>query len=434
MAVLRYGIDSSVSLELANGLPPQQCGTPQGRPLDDPQAAVAWSLLEPIDYPPLAKSTTPGDRIVIALGRGIPQVAQVTAAVVRTLLDGGVAPDGITILRTQNDGNGGEETETGAEPAGERAAEAASGEASVPAPSGPCALLDATCRDRITLVTHRADDRQAMAYLAANESGEPIVIHRALHEADVVLPIGCLHADAAAGYFGIHGSVYPLFSDEKTRAHFRAPAALEARGSQRRHLIEEADHVAWLLGVCFTIQLVPAGGDRIMHVLAGESEAVRRRGRELYRAAWSGPVGQCASLVVAAIEGGPGQQTWENLGRALSAALPLADDGGAIAVCCDLDAPPGPAVQRMSSTRTRASALRRIDKERPRDALPAAALARALEHGPVYLLSRLAPALVEDLDVTPIANADELARLVRQHKTCTLLSNAPQAMVSVKEE
>jgi hypothetical protein len=430
MAVLCYGIDSSVSLELAGGLLPQQCGTPQGRPLDDPLAAVAWAMFEPLDYPPLAKCTTPGDRVVLALDRDLPQVAQVTAAVVRALVDAGVDPDGITILRTQSDANGGETVGTGSEPVRESAGERASSEVPVPIVS----LLDDACRDRITLVTHRAGDRQAMAYLAASESGEPIVIHRTIHEADLVLPISCLHADAAAGYFGIHGSVYPLFSDEKTHARFRTPAAIEARGNQRRHLIEEADHVAWLLGIKFTIQLVPAGGDRIMHVVAGESEAVRRRGRELYRAAWSGPVGQRASLVVAAIEGGPGQQTWENLGRALSAALPLVDDGGAIAVCCDLEAAPGPAVQRMASARSRASVLRQIEKHRPHDALPAAELARALEHGPVYLLSRLSPALVEDLDVTPIANGDELARLTRQHKTCTLLSNAPQAMVSVQEE
>lgn len=408
MPVLRYGIDSSVSLELANGLLPQECGTPQGRPLDDPQAAAAWAVLEPLDYPPLGKCTTPGDRVVLALDRGVPQVAQITAAVIRALVAAGVAPDGITVLRTRGDANSGA--------------------------AAPCSLLDEAWRDRITLITHQADDRQAMAYLAASDAGEPILIHRAIHEADLVLPIGCLHGDAAAGYFGIHGSIYPLYSDVKTRARFRAPAAIEARGNQRRHLIEEADHAAWLLGVNFTIQLVPAGGDRIMHVLAGESEAVRRRGRELYRATWSGPVGHRASLVVAAIEGGPAQQTWENLGRALSAALPLVDDGGAIAVCCELDAPPGPAVQQMSSARSRASALRRIDKERPRDALPAAELARALEHGPVYLLSRLAPALVEQLDATPIANGDELARLTRQHQTCTLLSNAPQAMVSVLEE
>jgi len=140
---------------------------------------------------------------------------------------------------------------------------------------------------------------------------------------------------------------------------------------------------------------------------------------------------QQASLVVAAIEGGAGVQTWEALGRALGAAIPLAEDGGDIAVCCDLAAGPGPAVQQLVGARSRAGALRRIGKDPPEDALPAVQLARALDHGRVYLLSRLAPSLVEELDVTPIADGAELARLTRHHKSCTLLANAPHAMVSI---
>ena len=53
----------------------------------------------PLEYPPLAKCTTPGDRVVIALGAEVPQVAQVTAAIVQTLVSAGIDPDGITILR-----------------------------------------------------------------------------------------------------------------------------------------------------------------------------------------------------------------------------------------------------------------------------------------------------------------------------------------------
>ena len=36
----------------------------------------------------------------------------------------------------------------------------------------------------------------------------------------MVLPIGCLRADATAGYFGIHGCLYPAFSDTKTLQRF----------------------------------------------------------------------------------------------------------------------------------------------------------------------------------------------------------------------
>ena len=55
------------------------------------------------DYPPLARCTTPVDRIVLALDRGLPQVAQVTAAVIDALVEAGIAPDGITILQSQAD-------------------------------------------------------------------------------------------------------------------------------------------------------------------------------------------------------------------------------------------------------------------------------------------------------------------------------------------
>ena len=133
-----------------------------------------------------------------------------------------------------------------------------------------------------------------MAYLAANESGEAILINRALHEADVVLPVGCLRADETAGYFGIHSSVFPAFSDAKTIQRFRGFGRLNGRGNRRRELTAEVDHVAWLLGVNFTIQVVPAAGDRVLHVLAGQSDSVRQRGRELYRAAWSWPVAERA--------------------------------------------------------------------------------------------------------------------------------------------
>jgi nickel-dependent lactate racemase len=407
MALLRYGSDSSVCVELADGRLPDESGTPRGRPLADPQAAVAYAVGDPLDYPSLAASTTPGDRVVLALDRGLPQTAQIAAAAIRSLVAAGVDPDGITVLQPQTDID-----------------------ADI---DNPCRLLDEQLGDRVAVLRHNPADRRALAYLAAGDSGEPILISRAIHEADLVLPVGCLQCDSAAGYFGIHGSIFPLFSDQKTLARFRSASSLDQRSHQRR-LADEADHVAWLLGINFTIQLVPAAGDGIMHVIAGQSDSVRRRGRELYRAAWSKPVLQRASLVVAAIEGGAGQQTWENLGRALAAAVPLVQDGGAIVVCCDLAAQPGPAVQQIASARSRDAALRQIDKHRPYDALSAALLARAQKQGTVYLLSRLDPALVEALDIIPIAGDDELARLSRQHQSCILLANAPQAMVTVEDE
>jgi len=407
MACLHFGANSCVQVDFADGVTPGEYGTPRGGPLADPAAAMAAALREPIDYPVLARSTTPGDRVVLVVDHGIPQTAQFVAATVNSLVEAGVDPDGITILQGPRGGDTAE--------------------------SDPCRKLAAALRRRIAVATHDPTDRRQLAYLAASEAGEPILVNRALHEADLVLPLGCLRCDEAAGYFGIHSAVFPAFSDIKTQQRFRGLGSLNAGGSHKRALVEEVDHVAWLLGINFTIQLVPAAGDRVLHVLAGQSESIRQRGRQLYREAWASTASRRAALVIAAIEGGPSQQTWENLGRAVQTAQNLVEEGGAIAVCCELSAYPGPAVQRMLAAESREAALRQVAKERPVDALPAAQLVRALQRDKVYLLSRLDTSLVEDLDIVPLADPEELTRLARRYPSCILLSNAAYASVSVAE-
>ncbi len=407
MAILHYGDNSSVRLEFADGAA-LELGVPRGEPLADLGAATAAALREPIDYPALAHCTTPGDRVVLALDRGLPQTAEVTAAVVNALLNAGVDADGITVLQCQADGHadGGD----------------------------PRRLLSAALRQRVALTVHDPDDRRELAYLAADRAGEPILINRALHEADVVLPVGCLRGEQSAGYFDIHGVVYPTFSDTKTLQRFRAVGTLNGQAARRRELVADVDHVAWLLGITLTVQLVPAAGEQVLQVLAGLSDSVRLRGHDQYHAAWDWPVTRQADLVLAAIEGGPGQQTWENLGRALHVAENFVDEGGAIALCCELSAPPGPAMQHLAGESSREAALRHVAKKRPVDALPAAQLAHALDRSKVYLLSRLDASLVEDLEMIPIDGADELVRLAKKHRSCILLSNAANVTVVDQKE
>jgi nickel-dependent lactate racemase len=399
MAVVRYGIGSCVEIESANGSAPGELDVPRSRPWADVTAAPLAALNEPLDYPPLARCLTPVDRVVLALDRGVPQAAQITAAVIHALIQAGIDPEAIAILQSSAD----READT----------------------DDPRRLLPTALRSQIALPIHDPTDRRQLAYLAANDSGEAILIGRMLHEADVVLTIGCLHGDAAAGYFGIHNAVYPAFSDAKTLQRFRGLGSLNSRGARKRELTAEADHVGWLLGINLTVQVVPSAGDEVSHVLAGQSEAVRKQGRELYHAAWDWPVSRRAGLVVAAIEGGPSQQTWDNVGRALQAAGRFVEEGGAIAICSELAAQPGPAVQQLAAATSRETALRHIGHERPFDALPAAQLAHALDRGKVYLLSRLNPPLVEDLDMIPVERPEELARLAARHESCTIVGNAP---------
>jgi len=348
--------------------------------LDDVAAELAHALDEPLDYPALSRCTTPGDRVVIAVAPGVPQSGLLVAETIRSLVAGGVQADGITVLR--------------------RAEDAAIGE------GDPAEWLSGTLRDQIAMAVHDPDDRDSIAYLAANDDGEPILLNRLLTDADVVLPIGCFGDWHTAGYHGIQTAIYPTYSDRAALGRFRS---LESAGSAQRatkHLAKEADHVGWLLGAMFTIQVVPGPGDRVQHVLAGETGSVRRRGWKLHEAVWHGSVPGHASLVVASIEGGPRQQTWENVARALAAAARLVEPDGAIALCCELTEEPGPAVQRLATAGDRDEALREIRDQSLPDGLVAVQLAETLARARVYLLSELDESLVEGLEMAPIARGD----------------------------
>ena len=211
-------------------------------------------------------------------------------------------------------------------------------------------------------------------------------------------------------------AVFPAFSDAKTIQRFRGFGSLNGRGDRKRELIAEVDHVAWLLGVNFTIQVVPAAGDGVLHVLAGQSESVRQRGRrtvsrglELARSR-SGQPGRGRHRrrrrPTDLGKRGPGVASGRTFRRGGRRDRRLLRFGRR----------PGPALRRMAHAPSRESALRHIGKERPVDALPAAQLAHALEQHKVYLLSRLDPSVVEELEMIPIAGPDELARLARQHR------------------
>jgi len=408
--ILRYGADASVTLQPADDMLPTHCGACQTDALDDPAGALKAALAEPLDFPPLRQAVISDDRVAIVLDRSLPRAAELVAVVVAEMLEIGVGPDMISVIRPPNEGS-------------------AEGE-------DPRCGLPPELAEQVALVTHDPDGSDAVGYLAADEAGEPIVVHRAVLEADVVIPIGCIRGRGTPDELSPCGLLFPTFSDSATQRRFRVrgekPAGKAlAKSSSTRRLIEQVEHVGWLLGVVFAIQVVPGSAEGVLHVLAGAVESVHRRGQDLYREAWRSTVPARSSLVLAGIPGEVGRQTWRNVGRALAAAEALVDDGGAIAVCCELVDKPPPALAWLVEERSRDAALQRIDKHRPPGTLAAMELARAQERAKIYLLGNLDQVLVEDLEIAHISKPAELQRLFSRHRSCTLLHNASRAIVRV---
>jgi nickel-dependent lactate racemase len=389
-----------LNLEVDSGALLAVCDAPRGRPLADVVAAVRDALAQPLDYPPLVQAVLPSDKVVVALDRGVPQASTIVAQTIAVVLSAGVNAQDITIVRLQDDVDSG-----------------------APDPRGE---LPETLRHAVNCRVHDPRDRESLSYLAAAADSRPIYVNRAIHDADLVISIGVLRGADALAYHGINTGIFPAFSDADSFKRFRSLKATAA--AHRGRLQKQADEVGWLLGLRFTIRVVPAAAGRTLHVLAGDPNAVSRQGGRLCDQAWSCSVPEKASLVVATIEGDETQQSWENVARALAAAAHALDEDGSVVICSALSEPFGPALQRLVAVDDLEGALSDIADEQPPDALVATQLVAALERGKVYLLSRLDDEGVEELGVLPVDDRG-VSRVVARHASCIVLGNAPYVQV-----
>jgi len=139
------------------------------------------------------------------------------------------------------------------------------------------------------------------------------------------------------------------------------------------------------------------------------------------------------SLWIATIDGGPSQQTWVNLARALEAASQVVTEDGAIAICSDLAAPPGPAIRCLAEADSAEDALRTLNRQRAFDAIPAAWLLHVLQDHTVFLLSRLDENTVDDLGMAYMADAEDLVRLCHRFNGCITLRGAQHLAPTVTD-
>lgn len=395
--VFRYGQSGKIDLEVPASTLVAAC-VPQGvEPILDIPAAVRESISQPIDFPPLSRATVPGDQVVIALEPGVPHAAEIVAALVEHLCGAGASADHITVLRSLPLGAGADD---------------------------PRSRLAPDTRRAVRLETHEPDQRGHLGYLAATPAGRPIYLNRSLCDADLVIPVGCLRCDWSIGYHGVFSGLYPTFSDTRTLQRFRNPQAVAAHTSVHAKAQHEVEAVAWLAGTQFVVQVLPGPDDSLLAIFAGEAERVFEQGLASTNRTWNFSVPRRASLVVAGIGG---QQSWDNIARALASAVRVVADGGAILLCTELETPPGPAVAALAGDDLEA-ALRRIEKERAVDSTAAVALASAQSAARVYLLSHLSDESVDDVGIAAVSSPGEVERLIARHPTCILLPDAQFAV------
>jgi len=359
------------------------------------------ALAKPLDYPPLASATVPGDHVVLTIEYGISCPLELLEGALGALRDAGVESSDATLLLSH--GFLGEK---------EKIAQLAASEG-------------------LALVVHDPTDEKTTSIVGVTKAGQPLRLNRMLCDADLVLSIGaCLPESGTDRPCDSFGGLFPIFSDQETIDRYRAPIAAESKviRSQRQNEINES---GWLLGVGLTVQVVPSPSEGIAAVLAGEPRLVAKIASDEYRRIWAPRVDTLGDLVIATLTGDVSQQTWENVGRALEAATHVVEPGSPMVISTELAEPPGPSLGRLAGVESSPEVERELMRDRFADSWAALGLSRALAQGPVYFRSRLRSEMVESLGMTPWETEEELLRLVSNSKRCLALEGAQRLLVSV---
>jgi len=365
-------------------------------PVVDPAAVTVRALESPLEYPPLSAGIVLGDHVAIAVDEDVPRMASVVRGVVESLKSAGVEPQDISVVATSS-----QAIELCQEEFGE----------SEPRPQ---------------FVVHDPADENNLCLVGTMKRGEPLLVNKAIFDADLVLPIDC----ARLGKTSAYESVFPRFSNAETLQRYRTPAQHDAT-LKRTGKRNEADEAGWMIGVPMTIQVVPGRNESIAHIVAGEPQAVAERCDELCRKEWLLRSPQRVSLMVATITGGAIAQSWANVGRALEAADKVLEEGGAVAICSNLERAPGQSLGRLIRNDDSDAAARKIFHDHDADSWVAWQLTRALERGPVYFLSQLDAETVEDMGLAHVESVDDLVRLAGRHESFVVVENSQHAVVVV---
>jgi len=368
---------------------------PQAPALADPVAAVRSALEQPFHWPALRQALTPDDHVALVVDEQLACLGRLLAPILDHLAAAGIQPNAITLV--------------------------------CPPTTAPQGWVDELpdAFEEVRVEIHDPTDRNKLAYLATTRQGRRLYLNRTVVDADQLVVLTGRRFDPLVGHAGAELALYPVLSDEATRAERFVKGT---RDDWQREALE----VAWLLGAPFLVQIIEGAGDEVQHVVAGSLDA-SPEGRRLLAERWQVRVSEPADLVLASIGGDPAQHDFATLARALANAAQVVRPGGRLVLLTAAHPPLGPAGELIRGTEA-ADELRKRAKTQPgTDRLTVLHWADAVQQAKVYLLSGLAEEDVEELFVTHLQHAGQAQRLLAGGGSCLVLPDAHKTLAVLAE-
>ncbi len=352
---------------------------------------VQSSLDQSVHFPAFREIVFPEDRLAIAVGEGIPRIAEIIASILDYLQAfTEVAAEDITIVLPHDE--------------------------MVSVQTRLEMLLDEFVYTTLQFEIHHPDVPEEQAYLTATAEGEPIRLNKTLVDADVVLPVCSNLPEPRTGYAGFFHDLFPLFTESEAILRYRA--APDAGVLKR-----DSEEAVNMLGVQYLVKVTPASGEQIHNVTAGDIYTLQSSVTSMADSVWKHTVSE-AELSIGTLAGETQQQTWDNLARALVTLSKTTSPGGSIVLCSELSGPLPGSIKLLTSNEAHQHVKDQLEQQPDADILAAREILRLRNDYHIYLLSNLAGEDVESIGLANIETPSQINNLIAPATTINCLGDA----------
>jgi len=394
---LHYGASNSLTLEFSSDQTTAFASL-DVESIDGPLSEVVHaSLDQSTHFPAFREIVFAEDTLAIAIGEGIPRIAEIVASVIdyiQTYTE--VAIEDITIVFPN--------------------------ELTASVESQLKELLDEFVFSTLTFEVHNPAISEELAYVTATQEGDPIRINKTLVDSDVVLPICSNLPETLFGYAGFFHDLFPLYTETETILRFRSSLDMET-------LKRDSAEAANMLGVQYLLKVTPANGEAIHNITAGDIFTLQKSIPSIATANWSHAISE-SDLTIGSLSGTQHQQTWDHLARALATLAKATSAGGAMVICSELTGPL-PAPMKLLSSNDAQQQLAEQLKQQPDINIQAAQEILQLRSDyHIYLLSDLVGEDVESIGLAHIESPTQINNLITASQKVNCVADAHRVAVT----
>lgn len=278
---------------------------------------------------------------------------------------------------------------------------------------------------RVRLVNHVATDKKSMKSIGKSSFGKEIWINRIVADSDLIIATGCIIPHVIAGYGGGRKLIVPGAAGEETIRTNHRPENVSASGVgfclvEGNVIHEELTEAAQMARLEFIVNVVWNGNGQLAEAVAGDMVAAWDHGVAVADRLYTVPVRERCDILLTSGGGAPTDVNFYQAVRGMQVGMPVVRDGGAVVLVAECIEGVGsePLYAWLRDATCPQDVLQRRDEEGfdiHGEHIACYLAEKVFPKVRVFLVSSLAPDVVEQMMMTPAETAENALEAAIEH-------------------